>query len=250
MKKKLLLFYGLFFILFIGKAQTDSAHIIYQKYINVIGGLTNLNKVKTIKIVSNTLANNLSNTNEITYKVHPNFIRQEVTSKAYGQVITCWYLDSMLIYDPKLSDKAIHTSEALKKITYQKPKFKKPLDKPFLFNSLIQHLEFGFEMKYEGVINLEGKKYFHLVVKLDDVMRDNFFIDTNTYLLMKEHKENRLSTVIQKFSYNDYRDVSGVLFPFEIKTTTGDSFYTHKKVETIEVSDKIDNRLFDCQPIK
>ena len=91
----------------------------------------------------------------------------------------------------------------------------------YIDGPLVGYRERGWNVDVIGRETIDGREAWHLQVKMPDGFRADEFIDAETHLLIAERK----SAPIHAFGENvtsqelvgDYREVAGVLFPFEHK---------------------------------
>lgn len=250
---KNLYFYIIFLLVFTTNnsiAQSDSLTIIHEKYVKAIGGQENLDKIQSIKIIVNASINNQMSMSEIIYKLRPNYIRKEITSNTYGTVITCWYLDSMLIWDKNLGEKPLHTWEATEKVTRRKQLNKKPVDNPYFYNSFVEYLKYKHIATYLGITTIQGKRCFYITVEQNKNTKIHYYINCDTYLLEHDYIESNLTPFSAKNFYSDYRLINGVMFAFNISGAS----YSGKlssivQYQSIETNFIVDPRLFECMPL-
>lgn len=250
MKKTLFYLHFLLIIINNSFAQSDSLTMIYENYIKALGGQENLDKIQSVKMYSaNKVGTNVSNTmkmSEITYKLRPNYLRKELLSDTYGLVITCFYMDSSLIWDNNtLGGKTMHTWQATQKVTGRTPKMKINSQKPLFYNYLVQYKEMGYKASYKNISTVKGKPCYVIDVAISSTAIVHYYIDCETFLLIREHFED-LPNSIQRY-YENYKIVNGVLFAFTVLSEGRPSII--EEYEKIEINISIDPRLFDCVPL-
>lgn len=233
-------------------AQSDSLTIIYENYIKALGGQENLDKIQAIKMYSaskvGTNVNNTMQISEVTYKLRPNYIRKELLSDSYGLVITCFYMDSALIWDNNsLQGQTMHTWQATQKVTGRVPKMKTTSQKPLFYNYLVQYKEMGYKTTYKNISTVKGKPCYAIDVAINNTAIVHYYIDCETFLIIKEHFEDLTYNQSIKNYYEDYKSVNGVLFAFKV-ISEGYPTVNHE-YEKIETNIPIDPRLFNCVPL-
>ena len=101
---------------------------------------------------------------------------------------------------------------------------------------------------YKGSHEEDNKVYFVLKVEYKDGFSADYFIDKESFLISKRrqiHRSDEGQEREQIFMVSDYRDVDGIRFPFELRTTTSRLVYTIDSYE-INVSD-LDDSIFEMQ---
>jgi hypothetical protein len=124
------------------------------------------------------------------------------------------------------------------------------LEKKHELDSLIPFIEKDNirVVEYKGSHEEEKKVYFVLKVEYKDGFSADYYIDKESFLISKRrqiHRTDEGQEREQIFMLGDYRDVDGIRFPFEFRTTTSSLVYTMDSYE-INVSD-LDDSIFEMQ---
>ncbi len=229
--------------------QIDSAQFVYTNYMSAIGGQENLNKINSIRYESKNNFNGMKTKSTI-YHLKPNIIRTEIYRESSSSwVITCLYPDSMLIWDKSLGEKPVHTWQATEKVTGKPSKYKKNLDKPYFFNSLIECNTYKHSIKYLGRMIKLGKECFVIQVNIDEFTKNIYYIDSKTFYLLMTEAESSLSDTIRTEIYEDYKKIGELLMAFKVKSFIGKQFTSINEFESIVTNIPIDPRLFECVPL-
>jgi hypothetical protein len=98
----------------------------------------------------------------------------------------------------------------------------------YIDGPLIGYRERGWEAALAGKERVDGRDAWHLVITMPDGFREDEFVDAETWLLIAERKAAPVHAFGDKVRseerIGDYREVSGVLFPFahkEVELSTG-----------------------------
>jgi hypothetical protein len=231
------------------QAQTDSVKLIYSHYIEAIGGQEKLDEIKIIKQQGKNNFNGMK-TDFKEYHLRPSMVRTEVYSDKYPSVvITCMYQDSMLIWDKKIGNTPVHTWQASEMVTGKKSVHKKNLDKSYFYNSLVEYQFYNYPIKYLGKTIKLGKETFMIQVEIDKFTKNVYYLDCKTYYLIAKDSESALSNVIKSESYEDYKEVGGILIASKIRSSVNGEYTSIKEYESIETNIPIDPRLLNCVPL-
>lgn len=101
-------------------------------------------------------------------------------------------------------------------------------------------------VEYMGSHEEDKKAYFILKVEYKDCFSADYFIYKDSFLISKRrqiHRDDEGQEYEQIFTISDYRDVDGIRFPFELRTTTSSLVYTIDSFE-VNVSD-LDDSIFE-----
>jgi outer membrane lipoprotein-sorting protein len=113
---------------------------------------------------------------------------------------------------------------------------------------LVDSKEKGVSVEFAGTEKVEGRETYVLKVTHKDGTVSNYSFDGQTYLLARWSGEDLVNgeKVTRETLYHDYREVSGVKFPFElISNTPGSDVKQRIVVEKVEVDPQIDDSHFD-----
>jgi hypothetical protein len=111
---------------------------------------------------------------------------------------------------------------------------------PFIEKDKIRFVE------YIGSHEEDKKVYFVLKVEYKDGFSADYFIDKESFLISKRrqiHRSDDGQEREQIFMISDYRDVDGIRFPFDLRTTMSGMVYTIDSYE-INVND-LDDSIFE-----
>jgi outer membrane lipoprotein-sorting protein len=116
---------------------------------------------------------------------------------------------------------------------------------------LVDSKEKGVAIEFAGTEKVEGREAYVLKITHKDGSVSNYSFDGQTYLLARWSGEDLFNgeKVTRETLYHDYRDVSGVKFPFElISNTPGSDEKQRIVVEKVEIDPQIDDSHFDKPP--
>lgn len=113
---------------------------------------------------------------------------------------------------------------------------------PFLDKYEIQNVG------HKGSIREGNREYFVLKIEYKDGFLADYFIDKETFLIAKRrqiHRHDGGGESELVYSLSDYRDVNGVKFPFEFRSSLSPMIYT---IESYEMNaDNLDDSLFEME---
>jgi hypothetical protein len=117
---------------------------------------------------------------------------------------------------------------------------------------LVDSKEKGVAIEFAGTEKVEGREAYVLKITHKDGTVSNYSFDGQTYLLARWSGEDVFNgeKVTRETLYHDYRDVSGVKFPFElVSNTPGSDEKQRIAVEKVEIDPQIDESHFDKPPV-
>jgi outer membrane lipoprotein-sorting protein len=117
---------------------------------------------------------------------------------------------------------------------------------------LVDSKEKGVSIEFVGTEKVEGHDAYVLKITHKDGTVSNYTFDGQTYLLTRWSGEDLVNgeKVTRETLYHDYRDVSGVKFPFElVSNTPGSDVKQRIVVEKVEIDPQIDDSHFDKPPV-
>jgi hypothetical protein len=113
---------------------------------------------------------------------------------------------------------------------------------------LVDSKEKGVAIEFVGSEKVEGHDAYVLKITHKDGTVSSYAFDGQTYLLARWSGEDLVNgeKVTRETLYHDYRDVSGVKFPFElISNTPGSDVKQRIVVEKVEIDPQIEDSHFD-----
>ena len=235
MKKIFLVLLGFAFI----KAQAQTVDEIVQKYANAAGGLDNFKKIKTAKFSGTASAQ--GNQFPLTVQIiNGRAMRTDVD--VMGQSITNAYKDGKgwkvnpYAGAPTATDA---TPEDLNEFKIQGS----------LVSQLMDYKDHGYKAELLGQEDVEGAKTYKIKLTTDDNKTTTYFIDANTYMLVKTigmrsvmGQEMELETF-----YSEVKDIGNVKFTMMRSVRSGGQTLQEVHFDKIELDVPIDEKIFDKQ---
>ena len=181
---------------------------ILGKYINAIGGREAFSKINDMTAIMRGTAMGQTITLTVKKKA-PNKLRQEV--KAGG-------MEQIVIYDGEkgvmmVMDKKIEVKDK----ELEGLKIEASMD--FLFDPQ----SFGATISYDGLEQVNGKDAYKIKMVLPSGLRWYSYFDTESGLKVKETREieTKMGLGEQTITYDDFKEVDGIKFPYKITQTFG-----------------------------
>ena len=109
----------------------------------------------------------------------------------------------------------------------------------------------GVTIEYSGTEKVEGKDTYILKVTHGDGTSSNYSFDAKTYLLARWNGSDNVNgeAVKRETLFHDYREVSGLKFPFELVSNNPGAEVTQRiVVEKIELDPQIEEARFEKPP--
>jgi outer membrane lipoprotein-sorting protein len=98
-------------------------------------------------------------------------------------------------------------------------------------------------IEYKGQVQIHGKNCYQLVLKTESFSDHiNVYLHTETYLA---HAITRTGSVNESI-YSDFREISGIMVPYEFSSYKDGVKYAEYKILDIEINTKIDDHLFSA----
>ena len=112
-------------------------------------------------------------------------------------------------------------------------------------NSLSNLDAFNAKLKLEGVKNISGKDAYKISITLPSGTVLTSYFDKESHLKVRDESEaeSPQGTFTQVVDYNDYREVSGIMYPFLMKTSVAGMAFD-VKVTKVEVNSGLADSLF------
>jgi outer membrane lipoprotein-sorting protein len=191
-------------------AATESVNpnTVLEKYLEAIGGKDALASVKDKSTIMRGTAMGQSITLTVKQK-SPNKLRQEVKAGGMEQVI---------IYDGE---------KAVMKVMDQKIEVKdkelEALKIEAQMDFLLDPKSYGVTLSYEGNETVNGKPAYKIKMVLPSGLRWFSFFDVESGLKLKDQREiqTQMGLGEQTVTYDDYREVEGVKYPYKIVQSFG-----------------------------
>ena len=185
-----------------------TAKSIIDKYIKVIGGKANLEKVKDKTTIMHGSVQGV-NLTMIIYQKEPNKIKQELDAGAVKQET---YFDGYKGVVSVAGNTQNITGDALEILRYQA--LLHPL---YIIDSL------DIKTKLLGTEKINGKDAYKIEVTLPTGKSWTEYFDPQTGLKVKDVQKISVpqGTFTKENEYSDYKNVDGVMYPFKLVQTVG-----------------------------
>jgi zinc protease len=213
-------------------ALTDSIDpkVILDKYVNSIGGKDALLKIDDRTIIMRGTAMGQSITLIVKQKA-PNKLRQEVKAGTMEQLVIC------------------DGEKAIMKMMDQKIEVKDKELEALLLEANIDFLtdpeKFGIKLSYAGIEKVNDKDAYKIKMILPSGLIWYAYFDKESGLKVKEDREieTKMGRGQQSITYDDYKDVNGVKYPFKMVQSFGGQS-VDVTVSSIKVNKGLSNDLF------
>ncbi len=217
-------------------ALSKTADEIVSCTLKARGGADKLKAIKTLKIVGTSLAQGMQTPIKLWYKT-PNKLRIEVVVQNQRIVQafdgkTGWWIMPFLGTDKPQPMPPQQVEQMKKQAEWQHP--------------FIDYKNRGFKIDYLGTEKLGEKTVYRLKLTRPDGGTLDYIIDAKTCREIKQEATVSRGTMKYKVEtfFSDYRPVSGIIFPFSMKTYVNGQLRTQLTIKSIEVNSKIDDSLF------
>lgn len=236
MQKALL---GLFVAAFMSlSASAQNADDIIAKYVKTIGGMDKIKAIKSVRKTAKFIGGGGFEAKVVEENRRDNYTRQEFVIQGMTQIVaydgkTGWKID------PFGGKKDVETlsEEELKGIV-ESADFDGPL---------IDYKSKGNKVEYLGLDQVDGDDAYKLKVTLANGDVRTFYFDTDYYVPIKLDAKTtvRGQESESESTFGDYKEVSGVYYPFSIETgAKGSPFKAQVIYEKIEVNLALDDSRF------
>jgi len=235
MKKIFVLLLALAFI----KAHSQTVDEIVQKYSNALGGVDNFKKIKTAKF-SGTASAQGQDFPLTVQIINGRAMRTDV--EVMGQSITNAYKDGKgwkinpFAGAPTATDA---TAEELNEFRIQGS----------LISQLMDYKEHGYKAELLGQEDVQGAKTYKIKLTPDDNKTTTYFIDANTYFLIKTIGIRNLMGQDMELEtyYSEVKDIGNVKFSMKRSVQSGGQTVQEVHFDKIELDVPIDEKIFDKQ---
>jgi len=235
MKKIFVLLFALVFI----KAHSQTVDDIVTKYANAAGGLENFKKIKTAKFSGTASAQ--GNEFPLTVQIiNGRALRTDVD--VMGQTITNAYKDGKgwminpYAGAPTATDA---TAEELNEFKLQGS----------LMSQLMDYKGHGYKAELLGQEDVQGTKTYKIKLTTDDNKTTTYFIDANTYVLVKTIGMRNImgqETELETY-YSEVKDIGNVKFAMMRSVQSAGQTIQEVHFDKVELDVPIDEKIFDKQ---
>ena len=235
MKKIFLLLFAFAFI----KAHSQTVDEIVTKYANAAGGLDNFKKIKTAKFSGTASAQ--GNEFPLTVQIiNGRAMRTDV--EVMGQTITNAYKDGKgwkinpYAGAPTATDA---TPEELSDFKIQGS----------LMSQLMDYKSRGYKAELLGQEDVQGVKTYKIKLTPDDNKITTYFIDANTYVLVKTIGMRSMMGQQMELEtyYSEIKDIGNVKFAMMRSVNSGGQTVQEVHFDKVELDVPIDEKIFDKQ---
>lgn len=230
------LFAGIFCLVVVS-ANAQTADEVIQHYTTTMGGLEAFNKITTAKITGtlSTQGKDLPITTQIINGKSMRadvFVGEQSVNNVYDNG-KAWKINP---FANAASATEVTGSEL---VTFKA--------QASLANNLMDYKKRGHQVELLGQAEMEGSKVF--IIKLmskEDGKITNYFINTNTYLLVKSITKRELSGAEYDAAtyYTDIAEINGLKFCRHFTTKIDGAVYQEVKYEKIELNVPVDEKIF------
>lgn len=223
---------------FLSVSFSQTVDDIIDKYIAAIGGLDKINSIQTVKITAKTTRRDVD-VPLIEYIKKPDKVRTEITMQ--GQTMIRAYDGSIgWAISPFRGNK---DAEKMNSEETNGMKIMAQFEGP-----LVNYKDKGSTVELLGKEDYEGTGVYKIKLTTKDGDIRTFYIDENTYLLLKEDGKR---TIMEKEIniervYGDYRSEDGYIMAHSIESRAGGERGGSQKVlvEKVEFNIPIDDSIF------
>jgi outer membrane lipoprotein-sorting protein len=220
-------------------AQDDDVYMdtIVAKYFKAIGQ-DNINKIETAVATGTTLQ----------FGQETSFRQiQKRPDKAYMEVLLA---DGQIIkqgYNGISGWMLASWMNAAEPVELVGPDLKTIKDMGNIEGDLWNWREKGYKLNLAGKQDMAGKQVYQLSLTKADGDIDEMYIDANSYLLSKMIRKtsiNNSEAEVEVF-YDDYRNIDGILLPFQIEQRFNSQQGTLVTIKEIRFNIEVDDKIFD-----
>jgi phosphotransferase system IIB component len=213
-----------------GAAVSLSAKEIWNNYIEALGGVKNLKKVKDRATImeSHIYGQNMIMT---IYQKAPDKMKQIITTSSITQDICFDGKNGTMKIGGKKTD---ITGSELEKLKYES-----------MINFVINIDSLGVKLISKGIEKVNGKDSYKIEVILPSGKIITQYFDVKTWLKVKqiENVTAAKKAYVQETYFDDYREVMGVKYPFAIKESLGTQSMD-VKVTSVKINIGLDDSYF------
>lgn len=104
----------------------------------------------------------------------------------------------------------------------------------------------GHQAELVGIENIAGAKVYKIKFTRSDAVVEHYFIDSESYLLLMKSSFRKVQgQEVEVENYmKDYRNIGGIMFPFESENRIGGNLYNSIQYDTIEVNTEVNDKIF------
>jgi len=234
---KKILFGLLAFVALSTEAQT--ADDIIQKYAKAMGGLDNINKIKTVKMSGTVSAQGMDLPLTIQI-INGKAMRSDV--EVMGQAVVNSYKDGKGWKINPFAGAATATDATDVELGDMKAQSS-------LASQLMDYKARGYKAELQGQEDVNGAKAYKIKLTEPGNKETIYYVDATTYMAVKiVGKRNVMGQDMEIESYlNDPKEFGGIKFNTAIVQKAGGQTFQEIHFEKIEVNVPVDEKIFDKQ---
>lgn len=205
-----------------------TAETVLAKYINAIGGIKKLKKVKDLTMMSTTTMQGMTISIDMYYKA---------TDKVLVQIGSGAMIFAKQIYN---AGKTLSTSPMSGETQPMDAEQAAGMKEQAHIFPEMYYSQLGYTTQLLGVEEQKnGKKYYKLEIKKGEDMKETEYYDLETGLKMRTESKNGSS------EYSDYKAVDGIMFPHTVLQNMGQTM--NLTVSSIKINGKLKDDLFKIE---
>ena len=225
-----------------GVVQAATLEDILAKNLAARGGADKLRAIQSIRIHGKAHMGEMEVPMVIMQK-RPRNLRMELTIQnqtivqAFDGKTAWWIMPLMNIMEPQEMPEA----EAKR----FKDQVDSDLDSPFL-----DYQKKGYKVELLGEDNLEGTPVYKVKLTRPNGRQLTYYLDKDSGIELKIEtiQEQQGQTLTVETVLGDYQEVDGIVFPFSIQVSAGESMGMQMTVDRIEVNPELSDDLFRFKP--
>ncbi len=211
---------------------------ILEGYYEAQGGLEKLRELQSLRISGV----NRFQQQEISAKylaMRPNLLRMESASPE---------VEVVRVFDGETAWQAVRQRGSTARVVRMEGQEAVELIRESDFDgALVDYREKGHTIELVGIEKVRGSEAYKLEVVEQGGVRETYFIDTNTYRIVKKATDVPAEggTILFEMYYDDFREVDGLVFPFTTTAVSSGQTVFTGLVEEVEVNPELDPELFE-----
>jgi hypothetical protein len=218
------------------RAQT--AEEIISKYIKTVGGMENIQAVKTLRRTGTYTGGGGFEAKTVEENKRPGLVRQEFTFQG---------MTGITAYDGKTGWKIQPWGGKKDPEPLSEDEMKGIIDDADFDGPLVNYQEKGNKVEYMGMDQAEGSDAYKLKVTMANGEIRYYYMDTDYYVPIKVEIKRIVRGAEQEFETypGDYKEVDGWYLPFSVESgSKGDAQRGKVSYETIEANVALDDSLY------
>ena len=220
-------------------ARAQTADDIIQKYANAMGGLDNINKVKTVKMIGTVSAQGMDLPLTIQI-INGKAMRSDV--EVMGQKVTNSYKDGKAWKINPFAGASTATDATDVELKDMKAQSS-------IASQLMDYKARGYKVDLQGQEDVNGAKAYKIKLTEPDNKESTYYIDATTFMPVKIiGKRNIMGQDMDVETFlSDPKDFGGVKFNTGIVQKAGGQTFQEIHFDKIELNAPVDEKIFDKQ---